>query len=309
MSFHRHVRLACAVALLGALAGVHHSNAAPPADVAGAPHYAAAKHDAKGAGGGSPKARYPDMTYHRGPVMPSAVVQPIFWGTSWALPLNDKMSGLASFYQGYSNSTYAKTSGEYADSTGQVVGPALTYQDAVVDPSAAVTTAPTTAQVLAEVAKEVPSPDPKGLGFYPVYVDSPRPADVDFCAWHSYGSVNGTPVQIAFFWNLDGDAGCDNVERGTTHSQGLAALANVSAHELSEARTDPRINAWYDQKYDENADKCAWTFGPTTTNPLQLSTLSNGTQWKLQGEWSNRAYDAGTGYPNSAGQAGCLAGY
>jgi hypothetical protein len=31
-------------------------------------------------------------------------------------------------------------------------------------------------------------------------------------------------------------------------------------------------------------------------------------QWKIQGEWSNAAYNAGTGYPNSAGQNGCLGG-
>ena len=117
-------------------------------------------------------------------------------------------------------------------------------------------------------------------------------------------------MQFGFFWNLDADTGCQNSEVGTTHSLGLAALANVSAHELSETMTDPRLSAWYDQNGDENADKCAWTFGPVSaTNPLQLSTLSNGTQWKLQGEWSNAAYTGGTGYPNSAGQSGCLAGY
>ena len=39
-----------------------------------------------------------------------------------------------------------------------------------------------------------------------------------------------------------------------------------------------------------------------------LVTFSNGTQWKIQGEWSNAAYTAGTGYPNSSGQKGCLSG-
>ena len=39
-----------------------------------------------------------------------------------------------------------------------------------------------------------------------------------------------------------------------------------------------------------------------------LITLSNGSQWKVQGEWSNNAYNAGTGYPNRSGQNGCLGG-
>jgi hypothetical protein len=72
--------------------------------------------------------------------------------------------------------------------------------------------------------------------------------------------VNGVLVQFAFFFNLDGDPGCDAQDSSNTHSQGLEALANVSGHELSEALTDPHGDAWYDRKGAENADKCAWTF-------------------------------------------------
>jgi hypothetical protein len=108
-------------------------------------------------------------------------------------------------------------------------------------------------------------------------------------------------VQFAFFWKLDGDAGCDPLDRATTHSQGLAAIANVSGHELSEAMTDPASpGAWYDSKGAENGDKCAWTFN------APYVTFFDGTQWKVQGEWSNAAYIAGTGYANSAGQKGCI---
>ena len=38
-------------------------------------------------------------------------------------------------------------------------------------------------------------------------------------------------------------------------------MASIIAHELEEAATDPDLNAWYDRRGDENADKCAWTFG------------------------------------------------
>jgi hypothetical protein len=37
-------------------------------------------------------------------------------------------------------------------------------------------------------------------------------------------------------------------------------------------------------------------------------TFSNRSQWKIQGEWSNAAYNSGKGYPNSSGQKGCLDG-
>jgi len=43
----------------------------------------------------------------------------------------------------------------------------------------------------------------------------------------------------------------------------LDATASVFAHEVDETITDPFLNAWYDSRGAENADKCAWTFGTT----------------------------------------------
>jgi hypothetical protein len=125
-------------------------------------------------------------------------------------------------------------------------------------------------------------------GYYPVYTDIPR-GSAGYCAWHSYGTINGTPVQFAFFFNLDGDSGCDPGSTVPRQSQGLAALANVSGHELSEALTDPRNGGWYDSRGAENADKCAWKFHND-------ETFSNGSTWLIQGNWSNAAYTANTGY-------------
>src|SRR5436309_1646877 len=82
------------------------------------------------------------------------------------------------------------------------------------------------------------TPDPNGNGYYPVYTDIKR-GHANYCAWHSAGTCGGVPVQFAFFFNLDGDAGCDPQDTQTGHSQGLAALVNVTGHELSEARSDP----------------------------------------------------------------------
>src|SRR5262249_27144379 len=120
-----------------------------------------------------------------------------------------------------------------------------------------------------------------------------------YCAWHSYGSCNGVLVQFGFFFNLDGDPGCDPQDPGTTRSQGLEALANVSGHELSEAITDPRNGGWYDSSGQENPDKCAWKFD-------QAAVLSDGSTWRIQGNWSNNSYANGTGLPNRSGQNGCL---
>src|SRR5579863_8170348 len=70
--------------------------------------------------------RSPDMTYHGGVIMPTANTAAIFWGTSWATYSGDKITGMDSWYQGFSNSDYAKASDEYTGSNGQV-GPATNY--------------------------------------------------------------------------------------------------------------------------------------------------------------------------------------
>ena len=247
-------------------------------------------------GGGSS----PNMTFHGGKIMPTSITEAIFWGTSWGSAPGDKITGLDSWYAGFGGSHYATTATEYTGSNGQVTA-GSTYQGHVVDTSAASGGGNSNA-ILAEVARQVPSPDPSGNGYYPVYTDLPR-GNANYCAWHSAGTVNGIPVQFAFFWKLDGDPGCDPQSSVSGHSQGLAALANVTGHELAEAMTDPASpGAWYDGQGYENGDKCAWTFGAPSV------TFTNGSQWKIQGEWSNAAYTGGTGYPNSSGQKGCLSG-
>jgi hypothetical protein len=245
------------------------------------------------------RTRSPLMTYHGGKIMPTAVTQIIFWGTSWGTYTGDKITGLDQWYTDFSNSNYAKTSEEYTGSNGQV-GSMTTHLGHVIDTTAS-TGGGSTSTILAEVCKVITNPDPSGNGYYAVYTDTPR-GHASYCAWHSAGTCGGTPVQFAYFFKLDGDSGCDPQDTSGLHSQGLAALANVSGHELSEARTDPASpGAWYDSSGEENGDKCAWTFN------VPLVSFGS-SQWKIQGEWSNAAYNAGTGYPNSSGQKGCLSG-
>jgi len=281
---------------LTALAGAQSSSSKSSRQVNGPPalgiHWAKGARHAKSAGS-------PDMIWHNGAIMTSSTVQAIYWGASWgnASFVGDKISGLDTWYTGYSNSNYAKTSDEYTGTNGKV-GPAVSYLGHFID-STMSSGGGNVGAILAEVCKVIPNP--VSNGYYAVYVDKKRSGN--YCAYHSFGSCGSTPVQFAFFFNLDGDAGCDPGDTQTGHSQGLAALSNVSGHELSEARTDPRNGGWYDSAGAENADKCAWTFN------VPYVTFSNRSIWKIQGEWSNHAYDSGTGYPNRSGQNGCLDGH
>jgi hypothetical protein len=263
------------------VAGIHWARGEKPND-AGKP------------GGGASTS--PNLTWHGGPIMPAAEVTPIFWGPSWGSKAfdGDKISGLETFYIDIKGSNYASTTSEFTSGTPTPIN----YHGYKIDLSQAPGNGNRTSPILAEVCRQITAvPN----GYYPVYVDTPR-GHAGFCAWHSAGSCGSVPVQFAFFFNLDGDLGCDPQDTSTGHSQGLSALANVSGHELSEAVTDPRLNAWYDSSGSENADKCAWSF---SQSPL---TFHNGSQWKIQGNWSNNAYSSATGYPNTSGQKGCIDG-
>ncbi len=236
----------------------------------------------------------PNMLFHNGEVMPAAAVHAIFWGPGWSNP-GDKVSGIDTYYQGYGGSGYAHASDEYNGTTGQVTSN-VSYSGHTIDLSAA-SGGGSTSAILAEVCRSISSPVHDG--YYPVYVDLPR-GSAGYCGYHSAGTCSGVTVQFAFFWKLDGDSGCDPGDTSGLHSQGLAAIANTSSHELSEARTDPNNGGWYDSRGNENGDKCNFIFA----HPLV--TFSNGSQWKAQAEWSNTAYTAGTGFPNNSGQKGCI---
>ena len=260
--------------------------------------HGAAEHPfaAKGARGGGTGSTL--MTLHGGGVLVTNATTAIFWGPEWsnATFAGDKITGLDSFFGGFGGSRYAGLSTEYAGSDGRTVTAVSTYAGHVLDTSAAPSKAPSTSAAVAEACKITNNnPDPNGL--YLLYT-STGAGHVSYCAWHSWGTCsNGAAVQVAYMPNIDGLAGCDPGDTyGTGHSQGLAAVANVTAHELSETITDPRGAGWFDAGGAENGDKCAWTFGGAVT-------LSNGSRWKLQQEWSNAAYTATSGTPT-----GCLQG-
>lgn len=235
-----------------------------------------------------------NLVWHGGPVMHSTTVVPVFWGSSWSGSTfrGDKITGLDYLYSHVGNTPYLHTNYEYTDGSGHV-GLGVSKGTDLNDWTGTPPSAPSTSQVLAEVSR-VTGGHPISNAYYPVY-STGRRGSAGYCAWHSSGTIGGVRVQFGFFFTLDADSGCDpHAPTNLGHSQGLSALANVSGHELSEMVTDPRLNAWYDSAGNENSDKCAWTWKGLVTLGTQ--------QWKIQGNWSNAAANAHTGYAN----VGCI---
>jgi hypothetical protein len=229
----------------------------------------------------------PDLLYNGGSILPTTTTKVIFWGVKWGDPtfVADKISGIDSWYEGVGGSSYAGSVDEYTDSLGQHVSAASTYAGHIVDTSPA-----SDSGALMEACKLVPNPSADE--YVAVYLDQPRPGN--FCAYHTYTSCSSSSpssqMVVSVFYNVDApDSGCNPGDSVTGHSQGLAALGNMSGHEFSEARTDPQFTAWIDSNGQETGDKCDFLF----ENPVV--TFSNGTQWKIQANWSNYAYDNGIG--------------
>ena len=153
------------------------------------------------------------------PCVPTSVVRrpgdafhdgrPRVLGVSWTNTsfAGDKITGLDTFYSGVGGTSYARTNAEYYDLSGNVNTTGISKSANLKDSSATPSGAPSTSQVLAAVAKAT-SDNPVPNAYYPVYSDKPR-GNAGYCAWHSTGTINGIRVQFGFFFNLDGDPGCD----------------------------------------------------------------------------------------------------
>ena len=261
-----------------------------------------AAHDSKPRGGGTP-----NLFWHGGGVRSAGTtVFPVFWGTSWqGNNSNPTVAAMDTFYQGVGGTPYMNTTTEYTDGggtapsyVGNPASNAVSYGGSnLFNGGAAPSSSPSTGSVLNAVVAATGG-HPLAGAYYPVYADTTR-GNAGFCAWHSTGSYNGVQFQFGFFWKMDTDPGCDpGSSNYAGHPQGVAALGNVSGHELSEMTTDPQLNAWFDQQGNENSDKCAWTFN----GPL---TFSNGSTWVIQGNWSNNAYNHAAGYAPYA-NGGCI---
>ena len=99
-----------------------------------------------------------------------------------------------------------------------------------------------------------------------------------YCGWHTHGTITGTDIKFAFVGNPDRcPSACAAQTAGPNGNAGADGMASIIAHELEEAITDPDLNAWYDRRGQENADKCAWTFGSTST-----ASISNGSKYNVK---------------------------
>jgi IPT/TIG domain len=120
-----------------------------------------------------------------------------------------------------------------------------------------------------------------------------------YCAYHSFIQVGGSVLVYADDPYVAG-LGCD--PGSNQHPNGNASDATIAgglAHEHSESVTDPELNAWYDNKGNEVADKCQTgkaktefgTYLGTAPDGSPYNEVINGDLYLYQQMWSNEAHE------------------
>ncbi len=113
-----------------------------------------------------------------------------------------------------------------------------------------------------------------------------------YCGWHSAATLGAVVIKYAFVGNPDRcPTACGTQTSGPNSNTGADAMASIVAHELAETVSDPQLNAWYDSRGYENADKCAWTYGATYTaaNGAVANLKLGARDFLLQQNWVNAA--------------------
>ena len=248
----------------------------------------------KGGGGGPGNG----INYHGGPVMtdPNGVNVYYIWYGDWSSNAS-ATSILTDFASNLGGSPYFNINTTYTDGLGIHVANKVTYMTSSTDGYSRGNSL-SDADIQAIVADQINSSalplDTNAVYFVLTSADVTASSGfcTNYCGWHTHGSIAGADIKYSFVGNPDR---CPNSCAAQTVSPngnlGADGMASIIAHELAEAVTDPQLNAWYDKRGYENADKCAWTFGATTTLPSGAKynvSLCN-RNYLIQQNWVNGA--------------------
>lgn len=266
------------------------------------------------------------LVYHSpGPVMPANTNYTIFWAPAGAAAypvgyqagINRFFEDLAHDSGGLLNSDSILT--QYGDSGGHLAAYSSHFGGTILDtdpyPANGCTQAPvclTDAQFRAEIravveARKLPIDlEHEYFMLTPEGVESCMEAEGRvcsdgtshraYCAYHNFIQVGSAVLVYANDPYLEGLT-CDPGNEHPNENPSDATIAGGLAHEHSESVTDPELNAWYDSKGNEVADKCRSNnpkleygepLGQTGTG-VNYNQIIDGHFYLYQQMWSNQA--------------------
>jgi len=254
-------------------------------------------------GGGSTGSN--GINYHSGPVMNNGVNVYLIWYGSFnggsGSPAEFKTI-LTDFANNIGGTPYYNINTTYTNAAGQKVPNSVSVAGSMDFGYLSGKTRLTDTNIKTVVSNAISSgalgpADPDGLYFVITSKDVTASSGfcTQYCGWHTHASIGGTDIKYSFVGDTTRcPSACAWESTGPNGSSGADGSASILAHELEEAASDPDLNAWYDSSGYENADKCAWTFGTTSTasNGASYNMSVGGRKYLIQRNWVN----AGGGY-------------
>jgi len=226
------------------------------------------------------------ISYHGGPVLTSGTNVYYIWYGNWSTGDKTILTDLA---QSIGGSSYFNINTTYYNGSNIHVQNKVTYSGARND-SYSHGTSLSDSAIQSIVAAGSPT-DTNGVYFVLTSADVNETSGfcTQYCGWHTRATINGRDIKYAFIGNpARCPSACTNGTPPPNGSVGADGAASIISHELEEATTDPDLNAWYDNRGQENADKCAWTFGSTYSNGTGTANMKLGSRdFLIQQNWVN----------------------
>jgi hypothetical protein len=259
--------------------------------------HAPASRDAKPGGGLSPFGQCSNgICYHGGPVLGGTPNVYFIWYGNWSNSTGSDSAGTQTLLQnlitGLNGSPYEAINKTYGISGTAVTGGlALGGSTTAAGTKTSLSDSDIQSIVAAHIG-DFGAADTNGVYFVltPTTVNESSGFCTQYCGWHTRGSIGGRDIKYAFVGNPDRcPSACEIQTTSPNNNSGADGMASIIAHEQEEAISDPDLNAWYDRRGEENADKCAWTFGTTSTasNGSQYNITLGSHQYMIQQNWLN----------------------
>ncbi len=281
-------------------------------------HIMAARGGTGGGGLGTQMAGNPipgQILYHGGPILPVTKVAAVYWATN-RIYANGPTPGSAGpgsadgslvgyFLNHLGGSRYFNINTTYYDqvSGGHTVQNAVSYTqywaptDAPLADGSPIPDAQLQTKLIAGFTSGTLTYDPQTI--YAVFTAGNTNLGGGFgtayCAYHgifTWNSPQGAKAVIfaAQPYNQQFPSACSANLASPNGDAAADREINTLAHEIEESTTDYQLNAWFDAPGNENADKCAWTFGTTypAANGAPANMPIGAKHFLIQQNWVNQ---------------------
>lgn len=234
------------------------------------------------------------INYNNGPVMTAStgVNAYVIWYGTWT---TTQKSIVSDFFSNVGGSPYYNINTTYFDKSGAKIANKVTLAGQTDDAYSVGSSNLSDANILTITSNAINNgklaKDTNGVYFVLTSSDVTKSGFLtSYCGWHTYASIGGSNIKYSFVGNPGTSSACAAQTASSPNGDvGVDAAISVIAHELVEAATDPNLNAWYDSRGYENADKCAWTFGTTysAANGSKANMKLGTRDFLIQQNWLN----------------------